>query len=133
MILRASVPLRRFWQNRQESGFVQLEISHILVEIGARCGLNPDAAAGKAIMDRIRREHDAAVALALGARGGTSLLDNNPDLLSSVELARQVIAPMNHLQLELLSRRRAGDEDEQVRLGLQLTVAGIAAGLRNTG
>jgi phosphoenolpyruvate carboxylase len=95
--------------------------------------LTPDAAAGKAIMDRIRREHDAAVALALGARGGTSLLDNNPELLSSVELARQVIAPMNHLQLELLSRRRAGDQDESVRLGLQLTVAGIAAGLRNTG
>ncbi len=95
--------------------------------------LTPDAAAATAIMDQIRREHDAAVKLALGARGGTALLDNNPELLSSVELARQVIAPMNHLQLELLSRRRAGDQDESVRLGLQLTVAGIAAGLRNTG
>jgi phosphoenolpyruvate carboxylase len=95
--------------------------------------LNPDAAAGQAIMDRIRREHDAAVKLALSARGGTTLLDNNPALLSSVELARQIIDPMNHLQLELLSRRRAGDEDESVRLGLHLTVAGIAAGLRNTG
>ena len=95
--------------------------------------LNPDAAAGQAIMDQIRREHDAAVKLALNARGGSALLDNNPALLSSVELARQIIDPMNHLQLELLSRRRAGDEDESVRLGLHLTVAGIAAGLRNTG
>ena len=98
---------------------------------GLYAALAPDA--GTSIMEQIRREHDAAVALALGARGGTTLLDNNPDLLSSVELARQIIDPMNHLQLELLSRRRAGDQDESVRLGLQLTVAGIAAGLRNTG
>jgi phosphoenolpyruvate carboxylase len=35
--------------------------------------------------------------------------------------------------LELLSRRRAGDQDEELRLAIQLTVAGIAAGLRNTG
>ncbi len=39
----------------------------------------------------------------------------------------------NHLQLELLSRRRAGEADEELRLAIQLTVAGIAAGLRNTG
>ena len=31
------------------------------------------------------------------------------------------------------ARRRAGDQDENVRLAIQLTVAGIAAGLRNTG
>lgn len=30
-------------------------------------------------------------------------------------------------------RQRAGDEDEQLRLAIQLTVAGVAAGLRNTG
>ncbi len=95
--------------------------------------LAPDAKLAGAIMDQIQREHDAAVTLALSARGGARLLDNNPTLLSSVELARQIISPMNHLQLELLSRRRGGVEDDAVRLGLQLTVAGIAAGLRNTG
>ena len=57
----------------------------------------------------------------------------DPAQSGRLELARQIIDPMNHLQLELLSRRRAGDEDESVRLGLHLTVAGIAAGLRNTG
>lgn len=95
--------------------------------------LAPDQDAARAIMDQVRREHEAAISFALEARGGTSLLDNNPALAHSVELARQIISPMNHLQLELLSRRRRGVNDETVRLGLQLTVGGIAAGLRNTG
>ncbi|WP_369015082.1 phosphoenolpyruvate carboxylase, partial [Escherichia coli] len=43
------------------------------------------------------------------------------------------VDPLNHLQLELLARRRGGDQSEGVRLGVQLTVNGIAAGLRNTG
>ncbi|MFY8144073.1 MAG: phosphoenolpyruvate carboxylase, partial [Caulobacter sp.] len=51
----------------------------------------------------------------------------------SVSLASRSVDPLNHLQLELLSRRRAGDSDEELRLAIQLTVAGIAAGLRNTG
>ncbi|MFZ5670195.1 MAG: phosphoenolpyruvate carboxylase [Pseudomonadota bacterium] len=88
---------------------------------------------GAAIMDAIRREHDRAVETALSIRGGTRLLDDRPDLAESVELAAQAVDPLNFLQLELLSRRRGGDEDEQLRLAIQLTVAGVAAGLRNTG
>jgi phosphoenolpyruvate carboxylase len=61
------------------------------------------------------------------------LLDDRPDLAESVELAAAAVDPLNHLQLELLSRRRKGDQDEQLRLAIQLTVAGVAAGLRNTG
>ncbi|HVY84924.1 MAG TPA: phosphoenolpyruvate carboxylase [Caulobacterales bacterium] len=40
---------------------------------------------------------------------------------------------LNHLQVELLSRRRRGETGEAIQLGIQLTVNGIAAGLRNTG
>ena len=43
------------------------------------------------------------------------------------------IAPLNHLQIELIRRHRAGDDDPQVREGIHLTINGIAAGLRNTG
>ncbi len=88
---------------------------------------------GGAIMDTIRAEHERAVEIALSIRGGTQLLDDRPDLQESVELAALAVDPLNYLQLELLSRRRAGDEDEQLRLAIQLTVAGVAAGLRNTG
>ena len=93
----------------------------------------PDVPNGGAIMDAIRAEHEQAIDIALAIRGGSQLLDDRPDLLESVELAAQAVDPLNFLQLELLSRRRAGDEDEQLRLAIQLTVAGVAAGLRNTG
>lgn len=100
---------------------------------GRYARLAADVAEADAIMDAIRAEHDRAVSLALSIRGGTKLLDDRPDLAESVELAAQAVDPLNFLQLELLSRRRAGDEDEQLRLAIQLTVAGVAAGLRNTG
>ena len=43
------------------------------------------------------------------------------------------IDPLNHLQIELIRRRRAGDSDEAVREGIHLTINGVAAGLRNSG
>lgn len=88
---------------------------------------------GKAIFDRIRSEHEAACALVLAIRGGTTLLDNHPQMAESVALAAEVVDPLNHLQLELLARRRAGNDDPQLKLAIQLTVAGVASGLRNTG
>jgi phosphoenolpyruvate carboxylase len=95
--------------------------------------LAEDRAEAGRLFDVIRREYDAAVALAVSARGGTALLDDQPSLSDSVALAARTVEPLNHLQLELLARRRRGDEDETLRLAIQLTVAGIAAGLRNTG
>ncbi|MGO4417155.1 phosphoenolpyruvate carboxylase [Cupriavidus sp. KB_39] len=43
--------------------------------------------------------------------------------------------PLNHLQVELLKRYRAGKDgdDVRVRRGIHLTINGVAAGLRNSG
>ena len=41
--------------------------------------------------------------------------------------------PLNHLQIELLKRHRAGDSEERVRRGIHLSINGLAAGLRNSG
>jgi phosphoenolpyruvate carboxylase len=41
--------------------------------------------------------------------------------------------PLNHLQVELLRRFRAGDDDGEIRRGIQLSINGLAAGLRNSG
>jgi hypothetical protein len=41
--------------------------------------------------------------------------------------------PLNHVQIELLKRHRAGDTDEHVVQAIHLTINGIAAGLRNSG
>lgn len=91
------------------------------------------AEGGEAIFKTIRAEHEAARDLALAIRGGRDLLDDQPALAESVRLAARSIDPLNYLQLELLRRRRRGDEDADLVLGIQLTIAGIAAGLRNTG
>jgi phosphoenolpyruvate carboxylase len=41
--------------------------------------------------------------------------------------------PLNHVQVELLRRYRAGNRDERLKRGIHLTINGIAAGLRNSG
>ncbi|MCV7113692.1 phosphoenolpyruvate carboxylase [Mycolicibacterium setense] len=40
---------------------------------------------------------------------------------------------LNHLQVELLRRYRAGDTDELVQRGTLLTMSGLATALRNSG
>ena len=113
---------------------MELALAQSHMDIAGRyVALSPDPANATRIFETIKAEHEAAQRLALTIRGGTSLLDNQPELAESVALAGLSVDPLNHLQLELLSRRRAGDQDEAVRLAIQLTVAGIAAGLRNTG
>jgi phosphoenolpyruvate carboxylase len=113
---------------------MELALAQSDMGLAARyAALCADRASADPIFDAIRREHDAAVELALAIRGGTALLDDRPDLAESVALAAGSVRPLNHLQLELLSRRRKGDDSEETRLAIQLTVTGIAAGLRNTG
>jgi len=43
------------------------------------------------------------------------------------------VEPLNHVQIELIRRRRAGDDDPRVREGILLAINGVAAGLRNSG
>ena len=54
-------------------------------------------------------------------------------LLSNMDNRFSYIDPLNHVQLELLKRYRAGDTDDRVVQGIHLTINGIAAGLRNSG
>ena len=113
---------------------MELALAQSDMAIAARyAGLASDAEAGARIFDRIRRERDAAAELVLAARGGAGLLDDRPELLESVRFAAPVIDALNHLQVELLARRRRGEDDPRLTLALQLTVNGVAAGLRNTG
>src|SRR5690606_29129440 len=63
--------------------------------------------------------------------GSKALLDNNPTLQGSIALRNPYVDPMSFLQVELLRRKRAG-EDAGDR-ALLLSMGGIAQGLRNTG
>ena len=57
----------------------------------------------------------------------------NPALARSIRNRFPYLDPLNHLQLELLKRHRAGDAEDRVRRGIHLTINGLAAGLRNSG
>ena len=61
------------------------------------------------------------------------LLQGNPLLERSVRHRFPYLDPLNHVQVELLRAHRAQNPDEQVLRGIQLTINGISAGLRNTG
>lgn len=91
---------------------------------------SPDA---RELFAQIRDEYRRACHLALAIRGGKRLLDNQPERAESIARAAEAVAPLNELQLQLLGQRRDGDDHPDLGLAIQLTIAGIAAGLRNTG
>jgi phosphoenolpyruvate carboxylase len=65
--------------------------------------------------------------------GVDELMESHPVLRRTLAVRAAQLTPLHLVQVELLARVRAGDEDPMVERALQLTVNGIAAGLRNTG
>jgi phosphoenolpyruvate carboxylase len=85
------------------------------------------------LFDDIRDEHARTVEQVLAVTGEGTLLGNNPILRTTLEIRDLYLDPLHHLQVQLLARRRAGEEDPLLARALLLTVNGIAAGMRNTG
>ena len=79
----------------------------------------------------IVREHEQSVAAVLAIVEADRLLDRHPVVQRSVDLRNPYVDPMNAIQVELIAAFRAGDDD--ARLPLLRSIAGIAAALRNTG
>ncbi|WP_122448450.1 phosphoenolpyruvate carboxylase [Pseudomonas viridiflava] len=71
----------------------------------------------------------------LGLTGQTQLLAHSPETLEFISLRNAYLDPLHLLQAELLSRSRNREAslDSPLELALLVSVAGIAAGLRNTG
>jgi phosphoenolpyruvate carboxylase len=68
----------------------------------------------------------------LQVTGHRELLESNPVLRRSIDVRNPYVDPINLVQIELLYRLRA-QENEQLRRALMVTINGIAAGMRNTG
>ena len=92
-----------------------------------------DDALRQAIFPRLKTEWRAAIDALLEITQTSELLDSNPLLKRSIRNRFPYIDPLNHLQVELLRRFRAGTTDEKVQRGIHLSINGIAAGLRNSG
>jgi phosphoenolpyruvate carboxylase len=75
------------------------------------------------------RAHDALLAIT----GQASLLERDPRLASSIQSRLPYVDALNHLQVNLMARRRAGDADGNTNKGIHMAINGISAGLRNSG
>jgi phosphoenolpyruvate carboxylase len=100
--------------------------------------LVPDKELRETIFGRIRREWNDSIETLLEIMGHDRLLQGNPLLERSIRNRFPYLDPLNHVQVELLKihREELGDgqaADEQVLRGIQLTINGISAGLRNSG
>jgi len=95
--------------------------------------LVPDAELRERVFGMIatewQRTRDALAAIT----GRDELLADNPTLARSIRNRFPYLDPLNHLQVELLRRYRAGEADERTRRAIHLTINGVAAGLRNSG
>ena len=92
-----------------------------------------DAALREAIFPQIKAEWQASITALLAITGEKELLDLNPLLKRSIRNRFPYLDPLNHIQVELLRRHRAGETDDRVQRGIHLTINGVAAGLRNSG
>jgi phosphoenolpyruvate carboxylase len=85
------------------------------------------------IFGRIRQEWYLSIKTLLDIMGHQRLLQDNPLLERSIRNRFPYLDPLNHVQVELLKQHRAQNADEQILRGIQITINGISAGLRNSG
>lgn len=89
---------------------------------------------GKQLRDQLA----ADIKVVLDIANDSHLMADLPWIAESITLRNIYTDPLNVLQAELLSRSRLSDEkgetpDARVEQALMVTIAGIAAGMRNTG
>ena len=92
-----------------------------------------DPAVREAIYPTLVAEHRRTMHWLLQVTGQSGLLDDNPTLARSIRNRFPYLDPLNHVQVELLRRYRAGQTDTRTKRGIHLTINGLAAGLRNSG
>lgn len=97
-----------------------------------------DRRLGRRIYRKIQAEWQRAQSALERITGSAERLASEPELRRSIEYRFPYLDPLNHLQVELLRRyrARASDDDPEigrVRTAIQISINGIAAGLRNSG
>ncbi|WBH17668.1 phosphoenolpyruvate carboxylase [Sphingomonas radiodurans] len=96
-------------------------------------GLVEDEKLGGRVFGRIRDGWQATHDGLLAITGQSRLLEAHPALDASIRLRLPYIEPLNLLQIELMRRHRAGDEDPRIGEGILLSINAIATALRNSG
>jgi len=98
-------------------------------------GLVADETLRERVFGMIVEEFERTERVVLRLTGQTRLLERNPVLARSIRLRNPYVDPLSLIQVALLRRKRANEDEEDVTLNYALaaTINGIAAGLRNSG
>ncbi|WP_117235981.1 phosphoenolpyruvate carboxylase [Vibrio maerlii] len=84
--------------------------------------------------DRLREQLQKDIKTVLNVDNHENLMQADPWGLESIRLRNIYVEPLNMLQAELLYRTRQSEESQpELEEALMVTIAGIAAGMRNTG
>jgi phosphoenolpyruvate carboxylase len=115
-------------------GDVEMGMAKADFQIARRyAGLVEDGDLRERVFRVIAEEFERTQRMILRVSGQARLLERNPVLERSIALRNPYVDPMSLIQIELLRRKRAGEESEELDYALAATINGISAGLRNTG
>jgi len=92
-----------------------------------------DAKLRERIFDMFEAEFHRSVRGLLVVLRQTELLQTNQVLAHSIKLRNPYVDPMHLIQVDMLRRKRAGEDTPDVNRVIAATINGISAGLRNTG
>jgi phosphoenolpyruvate carboxylase len=92
-----------------------------------------DADLRERIFDMFEAEFHRTVRALLAVTGQKELLEDNPVLSHSIRLRNPYVDPMHLIQVDLLRRKRQGEDTPELNRAIAATISGISAGLRNTG
>ena len=92
-----------------------------------------DAELRSRVYTRFEEEYQRTVSAVLAITRQSELLENNPVLARSIKLRNPYVDPMHLIQVDLLRRKRAGEDTPEINRAISATISGISAGLRNTG
>jgi len=96
-------------------------------------GLVSDASLRERVFSMLFEEFERTKQVVLRLTGQSTLLEKNPVLARSIRLRNPYVDPLSLIQVELLRRKRRGEDNDNLNYALAATINGIAAGLRNTG
>ncbi len=92
-----------------------------------------DAGLRDRVFNKLEAEFHRTRRNILAITGQTELLENNQVLARSIRLRNPYVDPISLIQVDLLRRKRAGDDSDAMNRAISATINGISAGLRNTG
>ena len=95
--------------------------------------LIPDEGLRERVWQMLAEEFERTRKMILAITEQPELLRSNPVLYRSIRLRNPYVDPMSLIQVDLLRRKRAGEDTEALNYALGATINGIAAGLHNTG